>query len=180
MKHAVQRGGKSETGVGMSPRETSCGPLIEEEGMERSQRENIVGPHITDLSRTQSLNGPLKDYLENIEKAFVRDKFKIALNHQVNQRKSSVSSLKGVTSEDSSVSVVQETRDSSENRKSEQDQERDASSFRSISATRKEDELGGKLVILKRRTCKKRFISAKPHGIKTRNCKNRGSELSPR
>ncbi|KAK1576880.1 hypothetical protein Q3G72_017167 [Acer saccharum] len=110
-----QRGGKGEVGVGLIPRET------------------IIGPHNGILSRSQSLDGSLKEYLENIEKAFVRANFKNGLDCQVNLREASDQSQKEGTSEDNSVLVVQETRASIETRKSEQEQESDGSGFSSIS-----------------------------------------------
>ncbi|KAI9185602.1 hypothetical protein LWI28_008684 [Acer negundo] len=109
---------------------------------------------------------------EAIQRAFVWAHFKKGLDYQLNLRETSDQSQKERSSDDKLVSVVQETRDSSEARKSEQEQEQEltSSNFSSTFTTRKMgktiDEPGFELVTKKVRDVDEEVLKAMEIGDK--------------
>ncbi|KAK1575467.1 hypothetical protein Q3G72_005727 [Acer saccharum] len=109
------------------------------------------------ISRSQSLDGPLKDYLENLEQAFLRSKLEKSKNSHavdcqpmVNTMDQNMARSDEDTSSVRSVFLVHETRDPAETNSSEEDQDKEYDNFKSVSATRedsrKAENGGGQLM----------------------------------
>ncbi|KAK0597373.1 hypothetical protein LWI29_024638 [Acer saccharum] len=123
------------------------GPLKEfMKQVERGIGEKFNGLQKDGFSRSQSLEGPLKEYLENIEQAYIRATFLKGLSSQDVYTQSegitlvpdTLSPKEGGVSR--SVSVVQETNESTESDSSDSEEDEDGSSSDSASAVGKADE----------------------------------------
>lgn len=199
-KYAFQRGGNSAAESGKNHSEDIGGPtkVVEGEGKKvnndrlpfiepsRTQSlseplkefvDNIEKAHFNDIPKTQSLEGPLKDYLDKIEKAFVRQNFRIGLDHHLHSNDPVVYPLEEETSEDSSISVVKETKSSTESDQSDQAQEKETSSFISVLATMEEDAVGRISNRRKKKSGKFRVQGGKQKEPKMRKQKHRGGEM---
>ncbi|KAK0602485.1 hypothetical protein LWI29_033932 [Acer saccharum] len=122
-------------------------------------------------SRSQSLEGPLKEYLDNIEQAFIRAKFRIcSAQPQPLQNTNQLSPIE-------SVSIVQETKDTTDSEQSQVEKNREGSDFKSVSATREEGEVVSEPIMTKQRKCQKlNGRTLELRGNKSRNSDNRGGE----
>ncbi|KAK0583401.1 hypothetical protein LWI29_036524 [Acer saccharum] len=112
------------------------------------------------VSRSQSLEGPLKEYLDNIEQAFIRAKFRKGCYSQDTIQPMQTQPIQNtiVTNQHSpteSVSIVQETIESTDSEDSEAEKDKEGSEFKSISAIREKGEVESEPIMTKQRKSKK-------------------------
>ncbi|KAK4855589.1 hypothetical protein QYF36_008766 [Acer negundo] len=122
-------------------------------------------------SRSPSLEGPLKEYFDRIEKAFVMAKFKFCMDPNLSQTRTSEDNLKQATGEENSETVVQETNlDSEANKTVEEDVAPDDANRNTCSETWEEEDNEEESRKIKRRKMKKtKGLPGKSHGMRTRN-----------
>ncbi|KAK1558427.1 hypothetical protein Q3G72_002198 [Acer saccharum] len=125
--------------------------------------------------RSPSLDEQLKEYLNKIEQAFVWANCKNGLGNHMEQNGQNQQSPREVTSDDNSVSVVEESRESSEV-KSGEEQALVSSKSWSVPATKEDGVVEVEPKTKKQKRGKKSNSVHKSHSMKTRNAKNRGSE----
>ncbi|TXG67286.1 hypothetical protein EZV62_008561 [Acer yangbiense] len=154
-----------------------------EKGGRLVSKDDTFGLQKVIISRSQSLDGPLKDYLENLEHAFIRAKFRKSQYSQVEENQFLLNPIDQIrespdeeSSLDNSASFVQETRESLA---SEEEQEKEEVSFKSIPATR---EVDGVEIVPPKVTMKKSWKSngkgSKLQGKNPGNSDIRGEEIS--
>ncbi|KAK1583416.1 hypothetical protein Q3G72_023611 [Acer saccharum] len=109
-------------------------------GVGQGAYENMSGLQKAIVSRSQSLDGPLKEYLENIEQAFIKAKFLKGLSLQATQSEETAlvpntisPNNWGGCSLSKSVSVVQETIASTDCDSSAAEEDEDGRSSKSVS-----------------------------------------------
>ncbi|KAK1576269.1 hypothetical protein Q3G72_012543 [Acer saccharum] len=148
------------------------------------------GPQNVMFSRSQSLERPLKEYLENIEQAFIRAKFRQGLFlHPEQAPAPNQNTIVERSSPNNYVSLVQETdqtdeeeinaqeiRDSSDSVSSEAEDGKDGCSFKSISATREVGEVVSEPTLSKPRKGQKRLKKISMRN-KKRNTENKGEGM---
>ncbi|KAK1589148.1 hypothetical protein Q3G72_030951 [Acer saccharum] len=151
---------------------------------------NDNGPQNVMFSRSQSLEGPLKEYLEDIEQAFIRAKFRQGLFLHPEQAPAPIqNTIVERSSPNNSVSLVQETdqtdeeeinaqeiRDSSDSSSTEAEDGKDGCSFKSISATREVGEVVSEPTFSKPRKGQKRLKTISKLN-KKRNAENKGEGM---
>ncbi|KAK3183580.1 hypothetical protein Dsin_030866 [Dipteronia sinensis] len=129
----VQKGGNNKDSDGIG---------LESGGLDRG----LSGPDVGDTklgfanaSRSISLESPLKEYLDHIEKAFLEAQFRKGWDSHVTQAQLVEKGSKSGSGEEDSVSIVKETGSSSDERKSGEGQAHVRESFESVSG---QEELG--------------------------------------
>ncbi|KAK1549102.1 hypothetical protein Q3G72_008922 [Acer saccharum] len=157
-----------------------------------NEKDIVIGPQDAMVSRSQSLDGPLKEYLENIEQAFLRAKFRQGVFlHPEQASTPNLNITDERSSPNNSVSIVQETKhtdeeevnaqenkDSSDSGSSEAEEDKDRCSFKSILATREVGEVVSEPTLSKPRKGKKRLkITSKLNRKKDRKAENGGEGM---
>ncbi|KAK4850632.1 hypothetical protein QYF36_008515 [Acer negundo] len=93
-----------------------CSKTVRIVGGKKGAETGNFGPDIPYVSRSPSLDDKLKEYLNKIEQAFIWANYKNGLDNQVENKEGVHRSPNEMPSKDNSVSVVEESRDSSEDK----------------------------------------------------------------
>ncbi|KAI9193858.1 hypothetical protein LWI28_000728 [Acer negundo] len=134
------------------------------------------------FSKRSSLDDQLKEYLNKIAQAFVRVNYLKSLGSYMEQNEQNNQSPKEVTFEDDSVLVVSESKETSVEDRTGDEQEKISSNSWSISTTKVDGMMEVVPSEMKKKTGKGKKIGnnsslvQKSHGMKTRHARNRISE----